>query len=186
MIVTSSDMTRTFTVMVSVVILVTVVWVAFRTFVRRGDFRSKSLLNRSEARLYSLMERWRCENARCLRLSPQVPYGAFIGSRFKSNWLSIAFKRADFVFWDADGYVKAIVEFDGSGHYGDSRRSAKKVRARDGLKNKAAFAAKIPLIRVPQMASREDILEALTSVLLPPGDAASGCRSINNQAQRKN
>lgn len=132
-----------------------------------GAYSSKRIVNASEGKLYVVLERWRRERARDLNLSTQVSYGAFIAAKEHDDWRKIASKHADFVFWGRDGYVRAIVEFDGSGHYGDSRNAAQKVKDRDELKNAAAISANIPLIRIPQGSSQQDIEQMLSAVLAP-------------------
>jgi len=129
-------------------------------------YSSKRLLNVSEGKLYTSLEKWRRANARELNLSAQVCYGAFISADDDEMWRKIAFKQADFIFWGRDGYVKAIIEFDGSGHYGRNSNDAQKAKSRDQIKNAAAMSANIPLIRIPQNASPSDIDKTISDVLL--------------------
>ncbi len=135
---------------------------------RAAPYEAKQIVNATEGKLYSLLEKWRRENARHLNLSTQVSYGSFIGAKNKADWLRIASKHADFVFWGRDRYPKAVIEYDGAGHYGSSREAARKVKERDGIKNKAVCSANIPLIRIPANASERDIVDTLNRVLLPP------------------
>lgn len=153
----------------AVIVVLAAAWQLQARFGARSQqvYTSKRLLNASEGKLYVTLERWRRENARDLNLSTQVSYGAFIGAKERDDWRKVAVKHADFVFWGRDGYVRAIVEFDGSGHYGDSREAAQKVQARDEIKNAAAISANIPLIRIPQGTSQKDLEETLAAVLLP-------------------
>lgn len=132
-----------------------------------GAYSAKRIVNASEGKLYVILERWRRERACDLNLSTQVSYGAFIAAKEHDDWRKIASKHADFVFWERDGYVRAIVEFDGSGHYGDSRSAAQKVKERDEVKNAAAISANIPLIRIPQGSTQQDIEATLNAVLAP-------------------
>lgn len=131
-----------------------------------APYSSRALMNASEARLYVVMERWRRSKARDLTISPQVSYGAFLAAKGKPAWLRIASKRADFVIWDSDGLVRAIIEFDGKGHYGKNSRDKIAVKKRDKLKNDAARAAAIPLIRIPPTATSTQIEQTLEMVLL--------------------
>lgn len=129
-----------------------------------ASFAARPLLNKSEARLYSILERWRRDHGRGLNLSTQVSYGAFLSAE-KPAWQTIAAKHADFVFWRPDGYVRAIIEFDGDGHYGNSKVEATKVIERDRIKNQAALSANIPLIRIPSDATSEEIRSTLDEIL---------------------
>jgi hypothetical protein len=131
-------------------------------------YKKKRLLNGSELKLHGILERWRRQHAKHLHLACQVSYGAFIGAKDRTEWNRVRFKMADFVFYGPDGYVRAIVEYDGHGHSGNSKADFEKVRERDQIKNDAAIAANIPLIRVPPEISADMIAETLTEVLCPP------------------
>ncbi|ARO16021.1 plasmid pRiA4b ORF-3-like protein (plasmid) [Ketogulonicigenium robustum] len=124
---------------------------------RKSLYSSKQLMNKSEFRLYNLLNRWRHENRPDLILSPQVPYGAFIQAQ-GNLWRGLVAKRADFVIWSKDGFVRAIIEYDGPGHHGKNSASARKVIERDKLKDKAALKANFALIRVYEDTSEADIL----------------------------
>lgn len=153
----------------AVIVILFVAWQVQNRLTRKsgGEYSSKRIMNASEGKLYIVLDRWRRERARDLNLSTQVSYGSFIAAKDHEHWRKIAAKHADFVFWGRDGYVRAIVEFDGSGHYGDSRTAAQKVKERDEVKNAAAISANIPLIRIPQGSTQKDIEDTLNAVLAP-------------------
>lgn len=134
---------------------------------RALSYSSRPILNASEGRLYQVLERWRRENARHLNLSVQVAYGSFLSAEATDDWRKVAAKHADFVFWGKDRFVKAVIEYDGAGHYGSSREEAQKVAERDRVKDAAVSSANIPLIRIPQNASEADIRATLAQVLTP-------------------
>lgn len=152
---------------------------------RPAPWTAKRIVNQSEGRLYVTLERWRRDKARDLNLSTQVSYGSFIAAKKIEDWRKIGSKHADFVFWGRDGYVRAIIEFDGGGHYGNSRDAAEKTRQRDEVKNAAALSANIPLIRIPAESSVSDIIEALESVLLPKQDPVVVSAATDNVSHLK-
>lgn len=129
-------------------------------------YSSKRMMNRGEFRLFSIIDKWRREKARDLSLSAQVSYGSFIRNDDIRKWRDIASLRADFVLVGQDGYVKAIIEFDGEGHYGDNVVQAAKVEDRDLRKNTAAVESGISLLRIPAQASVIEIRECLDRELL--------------------
>lgn len=135
--------------------------------VETAAYSAKPILNKSESKLYWMLERWRRENAKDLVLSTQVAYGSFLTTKNLADWNRVAAKHADFVFWGRDNYVKLIIEFDGAGHYGSNRNAAENARRRDEIKNAAAIAAGIPLVRVPQSATADELRKILEVVLCP-------------------
>jgi hypothetical protein len=151
---------------------------------RAPPFSARPMLNTSEFRLYRALERWRREHAPRLNLSAQVGYGSFLTSE-TDDWRSIASKHADFVFWGQDGYVQAIIELDGDGHYGNSRTEAAKVRERDRIKNAAALSANIPLIRIPQNSNAQDIHRTLAEVLVTTPQAPTRVRAPDDRVAHK-
>lgn len=116
--------------------------------VARAQFRARPLLNRSEAKLFRQVSIWLDENAAGLNVAPQVTYGAFMSTEARDDWFRMASKRADFVIFDDNGNVRLIIEYDGPGHYGASRRSVDDAHGRDIQKNVAAASAGIPLLRI--------------------------------------
>jgi hypothetical protein len=163
-------------------------WRKVQDWMTAGDrappFSARPMLNNSEFRLYRTLERWRRQYAPTLNLSAQVGYGSFLTSE-TDDWRSIASKHADFVFWGQDGYVQAIIELDGAGHYGNSRAEAAKVRERDRIKNAAALSANIPLIRIPQNSSAQDIHRTLAEVLVTPPQAPTRVRAPDDRVSHK-
>ena len=127
-----------------------------------------TMLNKSEHRLYGTLTSLCRQHAPHLAVAPQVAYGAFLRTRDRSRWREIAFKRADFVLFSTDGRVHAVVEFDGAGHLGDSFTDARRAIRSDKAKNGACASAGIPVIRVMQRYSKEDVAEALGTALQIP------------------
>jgi very-short-patch-repair endonuclease len=124
-----------------------------------------SMLNRSEQRLYTTLTAFCRDHAPHLGVAPQVAYGAFLRTTDRSRWREIAYKRADFVLFSRDGRVHAVVEFDGAGHLGDSFADARRAIRSDQAKNGACASAGIPVIRVMQRYTKDDVALALETAL---------------------
>ncbi|PZQ48798.1 MAG: hypothetical protein DI556_13365 [Rhodovulum sulfidophilum] len=125
-----------------------------------------SMLNHSERGLLRVLTAFCANDATWLTVSPQVSYGAFLNTRDQNRWREISRKRADFVLWSQeDGFVYAVVEFDGSGHWGRQKDEYEAARNADLVKNHACSSAGIPIIRVLQdyapSAVRDTLREAL-------------------------
>lgn len=137
------------------------------------DCVATNLLNKSEHRLYGTLMRLCRQHAPHLAVAPQVAYGAFLRTTDRSRWREIAFKRADFVVFSADGRVHAVVEFDGAGHLGDTFSDARRAIRSDRAKNGACSSAGIPVVRVMQRYTKDDLAAALgTALQIPMTDPA--------------
>ena len=133
---------------------------------RPPDCEAASMLNEGERRLLAVLSEFCARHASWLTVSPQVSYGAFLNTRERGRWREISRKRADFVLWSPrDGFVYAVVEFDGAGHWGRQKNEYEAARNSDAVKNHACATAGIPIVRVLQdyapSAVRETLLRAL-------------------------
>lgn len=125
-----------------------------------------SMLNQSERGLLGVLTAFCASEATWLTVSPQVSYGAFLSTRDRNRWRDISRKRADFVLWSpADGFVYAVVEFDGSGHWGRQKNEYEAARNSDLVKNHACSTAGIPIIRVLQDYAPSAVRETLRVAL---------------------
>lgn len=135
--------------------------------VERAGFSPKPFMNKSELKLFRILEAWLAQNARDHHISAQATYGAFLGCADYSKWRLMSAKRADFVIFDRTGNVQLIVEFDGGGHFGSTRQDAANIKSRDDQKNAAAAAAGIPLLRITSLDDRAAITAAVGQVIGP-------------------
>lgn len=142
-------------------------------FSKSAPYRKKPLLNKSELRLYSTLLRWTRQNRPNLHVSCQVSYGEFLSHRSLSHFRKINSKRADFVIFDNTASVLAVVEFDGSGHWGGSTQARRNAERRDRIKDAAVRSAGIPMIRIGP-ADNVDGIAARLSELIPPSRRNTG------------
>ena len=109
-------------------------------------FRAKALLNKSEQSLYrALIKRAPPD----LRVLCQVSYGEILSCRNRKKFFSINSKRADFVICDKKWMPVGVVEYQGSGHFGSTSKSARNAALRDRVKRKAVEEAGLQFIEVP-------------------------------------
>ena len=132
---------------------------------RRPKCRAVPILNRGEDRLFRQLLEFCREEAFELTVAPQVSYGAFLKTQRPDDWRAIAFKRADFVLFGPDNIARLVVEFDGAGHWGSSRDSAKRANRTDAVKDYACGSAGLPMIRVSQRMRRAEIDDRLRAAL---------------------
>lgn len=142
--------------------------------VERAGFSPKPFMNKSELKLFRILEGWLAQNARDHHISAQATYGAFLGCADYSKWRLMSAKRADFVIFDRTGNVQLIVEFDGGGHYGSTRQDAASVKSRDDQKNAAAATAAFPCSASPVWKTEQPSqlrlgkLSAPQTITIPP------------------
>jgi len=97
-------------------------------------FKSRALLNKSERRLFPLIVAAAPEG---LHVMCQVSYGEFLSCTNRRKFWSINAKRADFVICDPQFQVVTVVEYQGAGHNGRTRKSGANAQARDAQKRLA-------------------------------------------------
>lgn len=128
-------------------------------------YHSRPLLNHSEIKVWRHLDQWRSQKAPALQISTQVAYGEFLGTTRDDHYRAINTKRADFTLWDKDGHVRAVIEFDGKGHWGDTDDDAQRASHADQIKNRALSSAAIPLLRVAAGYSVSELHSSLDQLL---------------------
>ncbi|KPN62891.1 Protein of unknown function [Aliiroseovarius crassostreae] len=131
-------------------------------------FSSRALLNRSERRLFWILVKLA---PRGWHVMSQVSYGEFLRCKSSRKFFSINAKRADFVLCDASFVPVAVIEYQGGGHYGNSRRSRTDAQRRDRQKRRALMEADVPMIEVPPEFNNDTVGELLASVIASRSDA---------------
>lgn len=111
-------------------------------------FKRKNLLNKSEQRLFLDMQTYLKQRGLDFLISPQVSYGEFLYTQNDDHFRAINTKRADFIIWTFPSHVKAVIEYDGRGHWGKSQESFDRAQNSDKIKNHACSSAGIPIFRV--------------------------------------
>lgn len=127
-------------------------------------FTTKPLLNKSEIRLFKILHNITPEN---FHVFSQVSYGEFLRCASNRKFWTINAKRADFVICDYEFNVVAVVEYQGSGHYGSTRKSHENAKSRDRAKLKALTEANIPMVEIPPKFNSELIVGSLEFVFNP-------------------
>ncbi len=137
----------------------------------RSKFESKTLLNKSEQRLYRMVEGIVPSDCRVMA---QVSYGEILRCKNRRKFFSINAKRADLVISDPHFNVLAVIEYQGQGHYGPTVKSRRNACDRDRQKRRALAEAGVPLIEIPpkfdQELVRDALCPALTSTDSPDGE----------------
>ena len=100
--------------------------------VSRARFTSRSLLNRSEAKVFAALDKAVIARNPGWQVMAQVSLGEFLASPDKDAFLAVNSKRVDFALMDENCRVVHALEYQGSGHHtGDC------AAARDAVKREA-------------------------------------------------
>lgn len=129
-------------------ILAVIAILLFSIFLIQSRFERKPLLNHSEKRLFFQVSKVLSRFQKGYFVYPQVSYGEFLTSRNSTRFFTINARRADMVIVDKNFLPVAIIEFQGRGHWGHSRRSSLASKRGDKLKKMAARSARLPFIEV--------------------------------------
>lgn len=85
--------------------------------VERASFKTIPLLNRSEARLFGVVERVCAELAPDWRVMAQVSMGEILSSPNDEAYRAINSKRVDLLIVGPNGHALHAIEYQGSGHH---------------------------------------------------------------------
>jgi hypothetical protein len=99
--------------------------------VMAARFNAKSLLNKSEQRLFASVEDILSEHDVGWRLMAQVSLGEILVSPDKEAYLAINSKRVDLLLIDANSLPVHVIEYQGKGHHQGT------AAARDAVKKEA-------------------------------------------------
>ena len=129
------------------------------------NFTSKTLLNKSEIRLFKILQQETPDN---FNLFAQVSYGEFLFCANNKKFWTINAKRADFVICDKSFNVIAAIEYQGSGHKGSTSKSRQSSETRDRVKRKALAEANIQMVEIFPKFDRDTVRQSLDPVFNPP------------------
>lgn len=146
----------------AVFVAVVAVLAIFAGKLNQPRFTSRVLLNRSERRLFWILVKLA---PRGWHVLSQVSYGEFLSCKSSRKFFSINAKRADFVLCDASFAPVAVIEYQGGGHYGNSRKSRADAQRRDRQKRRALAEAGVPMIEVPPEFNNDTVRESLATVI---------------------
>lgn len=128
-------------------------------------FERKPLLNKSERGLLGVLNRAVARAGNGHRLFSQVSYGEFLGARDMKTFWTINSKRTDFLVVDADFMPVLAIEYQGTGHYGSSLRSALDAKQRDRVKQQACLSAGVAWLEVPARYTRDEVVAQVVAIL---------------------
>jgi Protein of unknown function (DUF2726) len=99
--------------------------------VMAASFNARSLLNKSEQRLFASVEDVLSEHDVSWRLMAQVSLGEILASPDKDAYFAINSKRVDLLLIDANSLPVHVIEYQGKGHHQGT------AAARDAVKKEA-------------------------------------------------
>lgn len=134
-----------------------------------SPFKKKPLMNKSEIRLFKMLQQ---ELPSGWTVLCQVSYGGFLSNRNFGKFMSMNSKRADFVILNPLSEVTVVVEYQGSGHYGNTEKSRSRAEASDQAKRQALSQAAIPLFEIPSKFDRDFVRSFANAVIGPSADLA--------------
>lgn len=146
-------------------IFVIFVVIAFLQSPRMARLSPKRIMNKSEERLFhTLCKTVQTELGAEHYVFTQVSYGELIYTKHRGAFRKYNAKRADFVISGPDFFAIAVVEYQGSGHFGHSNLDKRRAEARDTVKRKVLKRAGIPLIEVSAKYDQRELQEQIASL----------------------
>lgn len=132
-------------------------------------FEQRPLMNQTEQRLFKMLV---SELPAEWTVMTQVSYGAFLRNKSYPRYMSVNSKRADFVVIGPSLGVEVVVEYQGKGHYGNTKESRDRAEKSDQTKRQALVEAGIPLYEVPAKFDADLIKRFAQAVIGPDKEAA--------------
>ncbi|MFN4038597.1 MAG: DUF2726 domain-containing protein [Erythrobacter sp.] len=130
--------------------------------VSKAEFAQRPLLNRSEAVVFSALDKAVIARNSGWQVMAQVSLGEFIASPDKNAYLAVNSKRVDFALMDDKCCVRHTLEYQGKGHHlGNS------AAARDAVKREALRKAGIGYHEIVAGHTTPSELRALVEKLVP-------------------
>ncbi len=119
--------------------------------VKDASFHKLYLLNKSEFRVFKIIEAEIASAKKGYRVFAQVSLGEVIDSKNREAFFAINSKRVDFLIVDANSLPVVAVEYQGSGHFQGT------AEARDAIKDSAVQKAGIGFIEIFESDNADDI-----------------------------
>ena len=132
--------------------------------VSKAEFAPRPLLNRSEAKVFTALDRAVIERNAAWQVMAQVSLGEFLTSPSDDAYIAVNSKRVDFALMDENCRVVHALEYQGSGHHRGSSAAA-----RDAVKKEALRKAGIGYHEVVAGHTTPSELRALVEKLIPTG-----------------
>ena len=132
--------------------------------VSAAKFTSRSLLNKSEAKVFDALDKAVIARNSGWQVMAQVSLGEFLASPDKDAFFAINSKRVDFALMDENCRVVHALEYQGSGHH-----TGTSAAARDAVKKEALRRAGIGYHEIVAGHTTPSELRALVEKLVPAG-----------------
>jgi len=130
--------------------------------VSRANFTSRSLLNKSEAKVFEALDKVVIARNPKWQVMAQVSLGEFLASPDKDAYFAVNSKRVDFALMDEKCRVVHALEYQGSGHH-----TGASAAARDAVKKEALRKAGIGYHEIVAGHTTPSELRALMEKLIP-------------------
>ncbi len=132
--------------------------------VSKAAFTPRPLLNRSEANVFSALDKAVIARNPGWQVMAQVSLGEFLASPDKDAYFAVNSKRVDFALMDDQCCVRHALEYQGSGHHANNSAAA-----RDAVKKEALRKAGIGYHEIVAGHTTPGELKALVEKLVPAG-----------------
>jgi hypothetical protein len=130
--------------------------------VSKAKFTSRSLLNKSEAKVFDALDTAVISRNSGWQVMAQVSLGEFLASPDKNAYFAVNSKRVDFALMDERCQVVHALEYQGSGHH-----TGNAAAARDAVKKEALRKAGIGYHEIVAGHTTPAELRALVEKLVP-------------------
>lgn len=130
--------------------------------VSKAEFAQRPLLNRSEANVFSALDKAVIARNPKWQVMAQVSLGEFLASPDKDAYLAVNSKRVDFALMDEKCCVRHALEYQGNGHHLSSSTAA-----RDAVKKEALRKAGIGYHEIVAGHTTPSELRTLVEKLVP-------------------
>lgn len=125
-------------------------------------YTAKSLLNQSEIRVLAALDTTvPAIFGPDARIFTQVSYGEFLKGDSRGAFQRVNARRADFVVADKQGNVLRVIEYQGSGHYGNSNAAREKAKHGDNVKRSSLASAGLKLVEIPAKFTQQSVAALL-------------------------
>jgi Protein of unknown function (DUF2726) len=138
------------------------------SLVMRADFKSRSLLNQPEARLFRELDQLVIERNADWQVMAQVSVGEFLRCEDAEAYRCVNSKRVDLVLMDERCQARHALEYQGAGHHQGT------AAARDAVKKEALRKAGVGYHEVVAGQTTRADLRRLVERLVPAGPIAAG------------
>lgn len=127
--------------------------------VAESNFYKKKIMNKSEFRVFKIIETMMSEKGGGYRVFSQTCLGQIIGSSDEAAFRAVNSKRIDFVIVEPFGNIAVAVEYQGGGHYQNNAVE------RDAIKREALRKSGTPFVEVLENDSEEWIRQKINQAM---------------------